>query len=519
MRWLFILLIMFSTSATAFAQDRGDLLEGFLKSLVESQLNRNDNRGRPPRPPGVVQPPAPTEQLLQTRQLLALLSSDSARLVQSLQIEERTTPQVRPLLADALSLNASADVLNQNGQRSFAVEELVSDFQVFDRDWRVLSHRLKQVPNLGRVCLRAMDSLAGTHKQISDLLGIQPQLNRNELVRLSASLISAYRHLLEDLQYDNSRVLDKNQLLTEGQALYLKVNQAMSLIERDNYGNIVNAYKDCQQDWQIYSAKLRQFNSARIQRGILEVEEVGRSIAEQLWLPVQMDRGYVVQLAKSVEDDAHHLLERVTLIQLVDHPNPIALVNSAKEFDSITHAFARAAENSQNLNDLAWDFRIYEVQWKEFSNHVRLLKSPDLDLRVTDLDRNLKLLQNALQLQPAFDRRSMRELAASLDELCTQMGSVADRTIGRSNNYQPVFRTQFTSTMDVLHHAAHELHDLMIGNGSDQQVANKSQELIKHWITTKQLLQQCRQQDQQLMLQSAAQIEPLMVKLQVVFRD
>lgn len=516
-RSLLVGALLVGLTVSTQAQDGRDFVDSLLRSLIDSQINRDqpsNNKIRPTIPPQ--QPNDPN--LVRVQPLIDSLGRETTQLVYALRAEERTTPQVRTFLAEAIQLQASASLLQRQLQTASRFDDLRNSFQQFDQQWRVLAHRIQSTPDIGRSCLRSVDAVGAIEKQLVTAFGIEPQLDRQELLRLSSSFTNSFGRLLQDVRYDLIRHPNRVQLINEGQQLYTKINQAMSLIDRAPYDNLINAYQVCQQDWRQYSAKLRSTRSDRIQRDIVEIEEIGRAIAEQLWMEVPTDTGYILQLAQTVERDTDQIMQRMSLAQLIEMQNPLPMIESAREFHNVAHRFAETAARTSSLDVLSWDFRALEVQWNDFQRHIYQVQSPEVQQLARDLARGIDVLQRSLRLQPTYDRRELTQVAARLDDLSAYLQQLGEQYVERGN-YRPPVRNQFKRELDHFHDEAHDLHDQLLQVDSDQAIARTAREVIEEWIHVKESVQQLNQIDQQRLYQAMAQIEPLMVKLQVVFHD
>jgi len=500
------------------AQDRGEILEGLLKSLIESKLKKN-RPPRVPRPGGQPVPPVNSQEIREARAQLRAFSSESSKLVAALRREERSTPQVRGLLADAMRLNADASVLQQRAEQSYRFNDIREDYRQLDQSWRVLSHRIRQAPDIGRPCITAVSRVSAIDTKLCSLFDIEPQLNRTELTRLGALFVASFRRLQDDVRFDLLRHPQRDVLVRDGHALSLKINQTDALFRYGVHADIVRAFQSCQRDWQTYTARLRTTRSERIHRDIIEIEEIGRSIAELLWLDNTVNKGYLLQLSRSIETETDQLLNHITLDRMFALRDPARLVTTAREFDTACHEFTHTIEQTDDIDQLAWDFRSYEVQWREFSREVRGIETPEMQQMRSALERNISLLKQSLHLQPEFDHRAVEQMAASLDDLCSQLEILGQRHIVKNGAYPQQFRIHFAEEIEHLHDDAHHLHDDLSEYADEHHVQKLAMSLIRHWNDIKSDISQCRQQEKQVLYPVISRIEPLMLNLQVVFGE
>ncbi|WP_417849032.1 hypothetical protein [Thalassoglobus sp.] len=505
-------LVCASADAQSNRDQRKDFVEGLLKSLIDSQLDRG--RPSPDRTPPNLPPNA---DLQQAQVFLDALTNQSAQLVNLLRVEERSMPQLRPLLADALTIHADARMLRDDSRSVRDQRALTNSVREFDRKWRTLAHRLKQIPELGRASLRTIDSITDLNTSLSQLLGIDPQFDRNSLLRLSSSVSTSMGHLNQELRYQLHRNPIRDQILTQGYQLSLQASQLVSLVDRSDYKSIVASTQSFQQAWKVFAVRLRELNSERIQRDMLEIEQSLRDISEILWLTAPIDKAQIVQLTQTIEREFDLFLDNVSLAQLIRLNQTQNLIKQSTQFHASAHLFAETAERSQNLNDLSWDFQVLEVEWKEFLVEARRVNLPAAQQQIQMIQRSMNILQNMLNLRPQLDRRELLPVVASADDLSDRLLGTGKRIIGNSGAYPGTFRIKFLNELNELHDSAHQLHDGLIQTKSESELQRDAEHLIEHWNGVKQLVPQLRQQDQQQIMQIMAQLEPNMVKLQVIF--
>ena len=99
-----------------------------------------------------------------------------------------------------MRIRAGATVLAERSQREGDLDSLTEHYRHLDRDWRVLSHRLHQVPGLSEGCCSCVDRLDAHGKSLCGLFQIEPQVSYRDLLRLTDSLAADLRNLVEDLE-------------------------------------------------------------------------------------------------------------------------------------------------------------------------------------------------------------------------------------------------------------------------------------------------------------------------------
>jgi hypothetical protein len=516
MRWtcrLLVAVLAFAAfTSDAWAQRR-EIVDDLLKALIESQLNR----GRPPqqRPPEVV-PPRPDSPTRAARTEVQAMSADAMQLAQSLQIEARSQPQLRVQLGRLIQVQAALDAQSL-GRGGHSLEQMALDYSTIDRDWRNIEYKLLQSADLTQRSKLLVKAISEHDRKLCQMLGIDPQLDRTELVRLSGELTTNYRQLLDDIYQDLRRSPQMPALVQQGQQLQLRFRQATSLIDRAGYDQLVVEFKRCQQNWRAFSASLHPVATDRIRRSMLRVEQSGRLIQEQLWIPIELDPVLIRQLVQTVEADAERLMSVIALPDLLAHPHPDKVLNAAREFHTTCGPFIAAAQGQFDRDSLLWDYRLFDVQWREFANQCRGFNSPAIQQQLIDVESRITLLRAALGIDTGLDREQLTQLAASLDELAYLFEQTASTRVLNSSKYSAQFKTQFTQELESLHHAAHTLHDQVTTQHDHGPLAVHVTAMQHAWNTCKARVTQCQPEHQQLLYQTMAQIEPHMVSLQVMF--
>ncbi|MDB4802486.1 hypothetical protein OAH05_01020, partial [bacterium] len=335
-----MLLLTTSSYAQSNRDQRRDFVESLLQSLIESQVDqRRPNRGNQNIPI--------SQELNQVRTIAGTLADQMGQLVMMLRIEERNMPQLRLLLAQTIESHAKARVLVNRASVSRNHNEIVNEVMDFDQGWRVVAHRLKQVPGMGWNVLRAVDEITELDSQVRQILQIQPAYDRSSLLRLASNLSTTVGHLNQELRYQLHRNPNRNQIYTLGYQLKSETDQYTFAVNQGSYDALVIKTKSLQKSWKAFSNSMRDIESERLQRDILEVEETVREMSELLSIPVEIDRNVVLRLSQSIEHEFDLFLETVTLLQLLEVVRPQVLIAKADEFHHAAHDFAHAVETTQ----------------------------------------------------------------------------------------------------------------------------------------------------------------------------
>ena len=187
------LAILVGVSSLADAQDqrarRRAFVEDLLRGLIDSQTPnepeyRRTQPGIPQARPGVPgrapQPKQPrpkrvvveaSPKMVKARKTFNKWNETTGLLIEEIRLHEYESPQLRPLLGDALKVKADIEVLCRKSQLYPNLAPLQNEFKVLDADWRMLSYRLKSsgaltksVPVIWIRSQRLIKSFAGFFK-------------------------------------------------------------------------------------------------------------------------------------------------------------------------------------------------------------------------------------------------------------------------------------------------------------------------------------------------------------------
>ena len=528
-RWLITVLALQMATSDAWAQRR-ELVDELLKTLIESQVNR----GRGPRPPEVAPPPAevaprpvevaprPDSSTRLARAEAQAMSVDAMQLAQTLQIESRSLPQLRTHLGRLIQVQAALDGINQGrgphqGHAMHSPESLAQNYALINRDWRMIEYQLQQQSDLSPKSKLLVKAVADHDRKLCQMLSLEPQLDRTELVRLAGELTTNYRQLMDDVYLDLRRSPQLPALLQKGQQLQLRFRQATSLIDRAGYDQLVVEYKKCQRDWRDLTAAIHPLATDRIRRSQFRVEQSGRAIQEQLWIPIELDPLLIRQLVQTVEADAERMMASIALPDLLAHPQPESVLKAAREFHQTCGLFIAAAQGEFDRDSLLWDYRLFDVQWRAFAGQCRGFNSPLIQQQLMDVESRMAMLRGALGLDTGIDQGQLTQLAASLDELCFQFEQTVEQRVLNSGKYNAQFQTQFKQEIEALHEAAHVLHEEVTTEHDAEHLATHANDIVRTWKVCKSRVAQCLPEHQQLLYQTIAETEPQIVSLQVMF--
>ena len=526
---------------------RRSMVEGLLRTLIESQVEEEVAHGRrhghkqgpakagqprvviengalnTGRRPGAVRVVECSREMTVARKQLSQMNQACGTLVQELAVEQQYLPQVKPLLADCLSIQAASQVLVQRAQAYPDVKVIRDDCRRLDRKWRVLAHRLKRVRNLNNRCQEQIQIVDNCGTQLCSACDYQPQFDRNQVIKLSNSLAGDMRHLMQDVYHEVNVIPEGPQILQDCKSLYSRVNQSQALARTGSYEEIVDRYQNCHRDWRQLSLRLAKCKSDRIVHHVHEIEQVGQQFQEQLWIPVEVDMQFIQNLMLSIDADVHGAFANISLDEFLGAQPLCQAATACLEFRESAHGLAECFGNNPTLEDLQWDFRSLDVQWSEIQQLCRQFSSPQMQHHLDGVESAMASAREYLGDIPLITQPQLVEVVGDMNQLCHDMHHQVKEIVVAPGYDQRIARDVRGSCQE-LEVAIQQLHQSAITDcgRSHLQARDKAERVLRLWggvkkSVKKTLAGRCTDRQRQETLAIRNQLEPLMIKLQVVY--
>ena len=526
----FPLLTLLCVAATSWGQPTPDVrtrrrsfVENVLKTLIDSQVEREEvfhEHHHRPRPGA----PAPvSKKMLRVRQELATLSQSSGDLLFALQREQQYQPQLRPLLADCVQIKANSEVLLKRANTYPDLAVITTEYRQIDRDWRILRNRLKKVRKLNVGCTKQMEVVDRCSRDLCGVLEIQPQFNRQEIVALSAAYTSDIRALVHDVQSDLRVIPQGPAVLRDCRELYSMCNQTSRLAQTGNYDAVVKNYQTCQRLWRRIAKRLVSCRSERVRRHVHTIEEIGQQCQEQLWIPVEVDTEFVGDLVRTLDTDIHGLLENIRAEDLLNCDRPCQALEILRDFRDGCHELSGRMQGNPAFDSLAWDFRSLDVMWHDVNQLCRQFPVQEAQMHLDNMDHIMQLAREYLGDAPVITQTGLVQVCGELDQLAHQMGYQIRQAV-TPGNFQRPFIQQINNDCASLQTAVHELHQSAISECAESHVhaAPRARRVLELWRALRVRMKtamagNCPVEQRLECLRIRNQLEPLMVKLQVVY--
>ena len=503
---------------------RRAFVNDLLKTLIESQMER-DPVPTQPTPPGL-RPAFPKQGnpgqqrlpqgLVAARTKIAGWERESVQFVDMLRQEERRVPRVRPYLADALAVSAQLKSLGASANRANSLDPLADPFRRLDAKWRLLSHQLAQVNGLRPECISCMQRMSAFDSDLCGIFRVEPQFNRRELSRYCTQMASRFQHLMQDLRYDMAGEPEFRSIIADCQRLFVRLQESGRLIDRGSYESIVSVYQQSVNEWRELKYKLVACPHGRIQRDVHAIESIGSHIAELLWLPKEIDRRYLGMVIASMQRDANFAFQQVSLADILQSRTPGIVLASARDFSRQCQKLSIRLESNAPMDAMLWEYKQFSNQWQSLQQHLVSFGGPEIGRTVRQVDAGFQVLQGVFGDGPLIDRYTMNEICSELDQLTYRLYEEVQRRT--RSGYDPRFQSEVCELSGSFRDCMHSMHDHAVQNRRHDANAIEDVALaVDLWTRLKPLLNQFRPADQRLVRELRGRIEPLMVKLQVIF--
>jgi len=505
--------------------NRRTFVEGLLRGLLESQLEQNQQPRQPGQRPAYPQPrvepipatrvpgrrPTPVAnsgKIVTVRKALRDWSDQCDLLIDDLRQLELNTPAVRPLLADALQIRVDIDLLGRQAASSSHERYLAEDFKRVDREWRLLNYHLQSLPAASQQCRQRIDSCTKFDEQLCQVFGVGPQFDDHQVLQLASQLATNLNHLAQNLRYEVREQPACNNMIRQCQVLHSLIQQSPSVIRRKDYRAVTDMYKNGLGQWRTLSREICKYPSQRLRHDVQDIDTIGRQLQEQLYIPYQIDREYLAQLSTNVGVSSGNVFQQISLQDLLAMENPAGILLSAKAFQKQCDRFSGSIRGNTALEQLATEFAVFESNWNGMHTQCGTLTKPALKLELDEINYSMQTLHEAFGSQPLLDHGSMLRVAADLEHLSHELENLAASAPGNISRPTKNF-----------HKRCYDLNERTLADRLYDPTPGKLNQMFNSWGQFKNGLVGYNGPNAASMNAYRRQIEPLMVKLQVVYQQ
>ncbi|MEL7335329.1 MAG: hypothetical protein AAFN70_03895, partial [Planctomycetota bacterium] len=276
---------MFSMAAPVRAQ-RGQLVEGLFRSLVEAQLEREQRKrleeerrlrespfgpvtpGVPPGgPPRIDRQRGPQAALIQGVSVSITENvTHINELVRQLQVAGRGNAGLRRYLPEAYHVQADFVALQQRCASANDPAVLLNAYRHLDEDWRKLSYRLRNVPQLPSGCTRCIQKLDACCDTLCERFDIRPQVDRARLRELMITVCAYIDTMIDDLEVTECELNLRRELSQEARRLQQVLRRHAMEIDSLSHDDCGARYGQFVKQWRTLSARLYPLHDHRLTR-------------------------------------------------------------------------------------------------------------------------------------------------------------------------------------------------------------------------------------------------------------
>ncbi len=521
-RRLVVLAVAFSVSLASMvavqaqSSDRRQMMDDFYKefqNITQDQQELRDHQREANPALMTHQANVTPEQLRQIQRVLPMVAREADQFADLLDQNMNRTPRIRSVWPKVLQLRARINYLSQQSGSSSNPSDMVAQLKSIDRDWRVIANYLEQTRDLDRRVLESVERLNTYSKQISQSLSIDPQLDRTQLVQQTASLSAGINNLLEDVEFEVPDLAERNRLILEGQRLEQQVRHVSYLVSgTTDPARVIDYYKRFQKDWYPYAASLRRYNSKYLERSVRRISSADMEINQLLWLPHQVDRSRLLYVTTSLERELDEFFTRAPLKLLISLPDSDMVISTSSQFYGVCENFIDGVNAGESISDLADSYRYVEDGWRDFISVFRPIKSQKARLVLTDIEKGVLSLRDALQVTSGggVDQHELANVAAQLEVYVSNLGYDLRSWV---TERRPTFYREVEAEHKKFVSLSQHMHEALIRGESAHDLRRDAEDLSESWRRLYGYVRQCNSSHRDSMLFSASKITPAIIEL------
>ncbi len=502
--------------SSARAQDnRQQIIDELLRNLIQIEQDKISNQSLTSPAPSTINPATlPVKDPRALNAALKEFSTACADLAMSLYNDINRVSGVRPLLTDVYRLRARSSVLADKTVSGDEWKTLMEDISSIDRDWRVLSFKLAQVPDLSQSQTRLMARLDKSTETIGGLLKASPQVNYFELSQTLSALNVDIANLIDDIEIELGNSDSTRGLLIEAGKLQQQVRLIGTLVrDQSTHSRIVEEYGRFTKLWEPLIIRLQRLGNRYVDRNVRRIGESTRKLQELLWLPHEVDRQNLLYVTSLLKKDVDEFFSRTPLKLLIALPNSQYVLATADQFYGVCENFTDLVERNQNMAELVDAFRYIEETEEEFSRIFKPIRSQAALTVLTAIDRHVGELRNELVLNKSFDRSRATQLAASLANLSENLNLDTRIWLNRT---QPNYRDKALQATARFAQLSGEFHRQILSGANGTQLATLSNQLYETWREVHGYISLSTNEDRIRLARLAAEIGPAIIELRTL---
>jgi hypothetical protein len=432
------------------------------------------------------------------KNLLIEAVDESEQLYRRLNADYRRYPELRPLLSELLKLRARASQLGQDLQANIPLDRVLTQFQELDSDWRLLSHRLSQSPQLSATTKESIARIDRLDQQIGKLFELEPQLDRRKILIQLSTLDSSIRNLIEELELDPTTGGQIMDLAYDARKLQQQVSRIQGMVlDQAVYNRIVDEYNRFNQMWSTLYTKLRTVDNRYIERSTRHIMDADDALHDLMWLEKQSNRERLRQVADALTRDVDEFFNRTPLKLLVHFKDVASILETADNFYGTVQNFKDCLARNEDDRTLLDCFRYVEEYGADFVRSFAPLRSTAGRVVLREIEDGIASLRSELNLSgstTSIDTRQMLASAANLENLADHLDLDVQQWLSRDPQS---FRTEALRASTQFVQRTRRLHRLLQSRPSVTELRRETGDLYEDWRKIYSYLGQCRTEDRQ----------------------
>jgi len=496
-------------------KQRQELFESLLRSLIESRMEDSQQSQQFYGPPTT----RPGNQTQTFRTQISQFSQEASRLFDALATDVYQNLSLKTHLNSTLEVQAQATVLTQLSDRGTDWTMLRNEFQTLDRDWRLLSYRLKATSGLSNAARTSVNRLDELDKQLCTLFDVSPQIDQREFLRLTDSLQNDLRNLLDDISIELGRTQQARELLVQARLIEQQVRFMASAVDvQRSREAALSEFKKFHDLWGPFASQLWPLQNRYIERSLQRIEQTDRELHELLWLEVAIDNRQLTRLTETLTNDIDRLFKATTLAELMKLKDRDVIIRVSPDLASANTRLSQSIKENRPMQQLQTEFRNMEQKWRQLEAAYRACSESEILRMIKTTDMTISSMQDALQLKSTFDRNRAMQLLASLENFGEHLQERFSADVLTNTRYNRRFSIQGLHTCQQFTAFARNIHYDLSEGATPDELRARCDTLVRGWnYLNDEYIHKLEGSERERLTRLGSQITPLIVQLQTMF--
>lgn len=500
------------------AQSGKEIGKALLRTLIESQLDRDDRRGQ--FRPGPGQPiPAPiptTVEMQRLRPLAASLAQESANFSNLLATDGRFNREIRQSATDALRLQASAAALQQRAALEQDHRRMIDGFRSLSSDWRTLSHQIQNTAGVSPQTKQCVERMNGLDEQCCQLLGIREQIDVGELGRVIGSLEADLRTLTDEIQYAPAAAPNRAQVVGQLRRLQEQTHHLThDLADGTATRTLAGEYQAVHRIWTQLRPGLDQYQGQSIVRAICRIQDGHRAMHRLLRLPFPVDAALLLKMAAEIRGELTTLSRTITLEQLLALPDARSVITSTDAAFGCAENLADVLADPKQIASAGEAWFYLEEAWNVLAFLLEPIQNPETRRHAEHVEQSIDSLRSTLGVTVVFDQRIAAQRAASLHAMSERLQATIHQWLARPGKRDQTIETE----AETLAIRCHELDNLTQTRCHRAALRTKCDEVLEEWQRLRPMLLRCDTEDRETLDRLTDNFIPELVKTRMMLED